>query len=259
MFKTGLKLWSTNKNYISEATKLYKQGLYNFIELFVVPNTYHNYVSLWKNLNIPYIIHAPHTHSGLNPAKKELFKNNIKLAQEAFYFADTLNAKFIIFHPGIDGSIKETARQLKSMYDKRMLIENKPYIAVSKINGKHPICNGNNPKDIKYIMREVNIGFCFDIGHAICSANSQNIKPYDYLLKFQELSPKMYHLSDGDINGIYDEHISLGKGSYNLKKIIELFSKESIVTIETDKHFKNSLKDFEQDIKTLQKLYHEKF
>ncbi len=37
--KYGLKLWSTNDYYISEAIRLYKEGFYNYIELFIVPDS----------------------------------------------------------------------------------------------------------------------------------------------------------------------------------------------------------------------------
>ncbi len=247
MYKLGLKLWSTNKNYIKPALELYEKKIYDYIELFVVPNSYDEYIRIWKNAEIPFIIHAPHSSVGLNLAKKNMFTENMRLASQAQRFADDLNAKFIIFHPGIDGDIKETVSQLNQINDSRILIENKPYYTIDK----KLVCNGYSPEDIKFVIDNVGIGFCFDIGHAIYSANAQGIDWYSYLKQFNNLKPKMYHLTDGNINGVIDEHEHLGVGSFDLERTIDLFSKNSYITIETKKSNNSSLNDFEKDIKFL--------
>ena len=53
-------------------------------------------------------------------------------------------------------------------------------------------------------MEESGCGFCLDIGHAICSANSLGIEPYSYIEKLVTLNPKRIHLSDIDIKSKYD-------------------------------------------------------
>ena len=248
MYKLGLKLWSTNKNYIKSAQKLYEKKLFDYIELFAVPNSYNEYINLWKSLNIPYIIHAPHFTVGLNLAKKEMLNSNLLLAAEAIKYTDKLAAKFIIFHPGIDGDIYQTVFQLNTINDSRILVENKPYFT----NDKKFICNGYSPQDIEFVLKATNLGFCFDIGHAICSANAQNIEPFDYLLKFNNLKPKMYHLSDG--NGLTDDHLHLGTGKFELSKIINFILPNSLISLETEKKFSDNLDDFESDILYLRGL-----
>lgn len=242
MYKLGLKLWSINKNYIKPAQKLYEKKLFDYIELFAVPNSYNEYINLWKSLDIPYVIHAPHFTVGLNLAKKEMLNSNLLLAAEAIKYADKLAAKFIIFHPGIDGDLNQTVFQLNKINDPRILIENKPYFT----NDKKFICNGYSPQDIEFVLKMTNLGFCFDIGHAICSANAQNIEPFDYLLKFNNLKPKMYHLSDG--KGLMDDHLHLGAGMFDLGKIINFILPNSLISLETEKKFSDNLDDFEQDI-----------
>lgn len=59
MFRYGLKLFSTNANYVAEAERLYKENIYDYIELYAEPNSYKKFIQLWKNLEIPYVIHAP--------------------------------------------------------------------------------------------------------------------------------------------------------------------------------------------------------
>lgn len=67
----GLKIWSTNTNYLKDAIKLFDKGYYKYIELFVLPGSYRHYIKFWKDLRIPFIIHAPHYREGMNLADKE--------------------------------------------------------------------------------------------------------------------------------------------------------------------------------------------
>ena len=250
MFRYGLKLFSTNDNYISEAVMLYKKNIYDYIELYVEPCSYIKYLQLWKNLEIPYVIHAPHFRNGLNLAKAGHAENNKILLGEAKAFADALSVDTIIVHPGIAGEIQETSRQLKKIDDGRIIIENKPYYSLDD----DLICNGSSPEEIKYVIEETGCGFCFDIGHAIYSANARNVDPWKYINMFLDLKPKMFHLTDGDFNSVYDKHDHFGKGSFNLKKIISYIPGKTIITLETEKKYTENLKDFEQDVLYLKRL-----
>ena len=249
MYKFGLKLWSINKNYVEEAIRLYEQGLYDYIELFAVPNSYQDFVEVWKSLKVPYVIHAAHSAKGLNLAKKEMFPENLILANEAKKFADELNAQTIIFHPGVDGRIEETANQLNKIYDSRIVIENKPYYGIYD----NLICNGSLPEEIEFIIKNTNVGFCLDIGHAIYAANAKKIDQVNFIKDFLKLKPKMFHLSDGDWNGVYDLHKHLGTGNFDFLKIFSILPDHVIISIETEKSFKDSLRDFEEDIIFLRK------
>ncbi len=255
MFKYGLKLWSRNTDfYFDEAKKLYQKGIYDYIELYVVAETLKS-LEKWKTLDIPFIIHAPHFAHGFNLAKEEKLQSNLKIYEEVKTFADELSSQYIIFHGGIDGDIEQTAKQLKSFQEPRALIENKPLKALpNKMNGE--FCRGYNLDEIKYVMNEVNCGFCLDFGHAICSANSQKIDPYEYVESFFELNPKMFHLTDvNDISSEFDSHPHLGKGELDIKKILKLLPKNAIITVETIKNHKENLDDFVEDMKCLKSLF----
>lgn len=243
----GLKLWSVNKNYIEEALRLYNKDIYDYIELYVVPGTYQSNIDWWVDLPVPYVIHAPHFGNGLNLAKKEKFGNNLLLIKEAQQFADRLKANKIIVHPGIGGNIEETAHQLQQINEERILIENKPYYAIFD----DLICNGNLVEEIKYILDNVKVGFCLDVGHAFNSANAHKIEPMVYLKEFMKLKPEMCHLTDGDYNGIYDNHAHFGDGNYDIRNILKILPQVFSITVETDKDSENSLSDFETDISFL--------
>lgn len=253
MKKYGLKLWSINKNYINAAKNLYEQGIYDYIELYAVPESFNEYACLWKELNIPYIIHAPHFLNGINFSNYEQEKENLRLAYDALKYADFLNAEKIIFHPGIKGDYKESARQIKLINDKRILIENKPKNVAVETNtlSLSDICVGYNIQEIRYIMEESGAGFCLDIGHATCAANSMGID-YKYQLEdFIKLNPYMYHISDGEISSSIDKHYHIGSGSYDFKTIFSLIPDDAIISVETEKNSKDNLDDFIDDVKKL--------
>ena len=192
MYKFGLKLWSINDNYAQEAYRLFESNVYDYIELYVIPDSYDNYINIWtklkSDLNIPFVVHAPHFKNKMNTAKKESFLTNINLANQTIKFADNLESEIIIFHPGIAGYIEETVFQLNKINDERIVVENKPYFALCD----DLICNGYSPEDIKFVMKNTGVGFCFDVGHSVCAANAQNIDPLIYLEKFVNLNPKIY-------------------------------------------------------------------
>ena len=277
--KRGLKLWSVNTDYYyAEAKKLYTQGVFDYIELYVVPETLDT-LQKWKELNIPYIIHNPHFAQGFNLAKKEKAERNREIYEQTKQFANELNAKYIIFHGGIDGDIKETARQLASFSEPRALIENKPFVALPNRMGGE-FCRGYNIDEVKLVMDTAGCGFCLDFGHAICAANSSyNMKHpspqsspssgegvemtlshqkareefiYKYCENFLQLNPNMYHLTDlDDIKSPYDSHLHLGTGQLNFNKILPMISENKPVTFETNKNSKEKLDDFIEDMNFL--------
>ena len=253
-YKLGLKLWSINTDYYyEEAQRLFSKGVFDYIELYVVPNTLAT-LSKWKELQIPFIIHAPHFAHGFNLAKKEKEESNFKIYKEVKQFADELNAQYIIFHGGIDGDINETARQLAAFNEIRALIENKPYVAPL---GEKRLCRGFSIQEVKRVIKKANCGFCLDIGHAICSANSQKIELYEYLSKFNELNPCMYHISGNFIDSDIDRHLHLWQGDFNFKRIFDIINKNCHLSIETNKDSKTSLNDFEKDIEYIAEFIRE--
>ena len=252
MNKLGLKLWSTNTEfYLNEAKKLFDKCYFDYIELYIVPNTLNN-LSNWKKLKIPYIIHAPHFAHKMNLSKAECFDNNMNLYNQVKIYADELKTEHIIFHGGTDGSYLETANQLKFINDKRSLIENKPFKTVIHIKGDYYI--GSKIEEILSCMKTSNCGFCLDIGHAMAAANSFNIDPYEYIKLLLQLKPMMYHLSDTDIKSEIDLHYNFGQGNLNMEKLFEILPSSSIITIETNKSAKENLDDFVEDIKYLRKF-----
>ncbi len=249
--KLGLKLWSINTDYyLQEAKKLYKEGWFDYIELYVVPNTLDT-IQKWKTLNIPFTLHAPHFIHGINLADKEKENYNIDVFKQIEDFFNELNAKYVVVHPGIEGNIEETMRQLKIIKLNKMVIENKPFIAPKKDNR---LCRGATIEEIKKVIQEVGYGFCLDVGHAICTANSLGKEPYSFLSEFNRLKPICYHLSDNFIDSEIDAHMNFGQGNYDFKRIFDIIDTNKNIVIETNKKSRENLDDFIEDVKWLKNL-----
>lgn len=244
----GLKLWSINTGeYRKEAVRLYRQGVYEFIELYVLPDSL-NTLPLWKELDIPYIIHVPHFAHGFNLANPQKTESNLAIYQTVRTFADELAARWLIFHGGIDGTIEETAKQLKSFHEPRALIENKPFHALpNRMGGER--CMGASPEEIQRIQDETGCGFCLDFGHAVCAANSFQKEPYTFIERFLQMTPTMFHLTDvEDMSSVYDTHLALGKGELDIAGLLRKIPPMAWITFETDKESPDNLHDFEKDM-----------
>jgi len=246
----GLKLGSKNTQYTDDIFTLFNEGFFQYIELFVIPESYNSTIEYWKQFSIPFVIHAPHSGTGLNPSIKENRNKNKILINEVFNFSNSLNSEFIIFHPGLDGDINETVFQLLPNIDSRCLIENKPFKGLDNEN-----CIGSSYKEIQYLITELKSGFCLDFGHAICASNTLNIEPINLINDLISLKPSIYHLTDGNFNSEYDVHLHYGKGDFPLRDLINLIPQNSKITNEAKHDFDNNLNDFKIDCNILKSYF----
>ncbi|MFC1644081.1 TIM barrel protein [Candidatus Omnitrophota bacterium] len=249
--KFGLKLWSDNKSYVEPAKELYKEGAFDFIELYTVPDTPEKLLKTWKDLNIEFIVHAPHYSHGFNLADPEKSDANIRLFDKARLFADELDAKYIIVHPGILGSHEAVIEQIKSFEDKRILVENKPYRALNM-----EICAGHDPESIKDIIVSCDVGLCLDIAHAANYAVNRGKGIIDTLDDFIDIRPKMLHVCGVDLSVEVDKHLHMKESDIDLGTIKQQLLNSGIeyFTLETPKDSEESLEDFRGDICLLKKI-----
>lgn len=256
--KLGLKLWSTNDYYIEPAKNLFSQGYYDYIELYAVPSSFDKYINLWKELDIPFILHGAHFKNGMDFSKKECFERNKILVDEAIKFSDELNSEYIVFHPGIEGCADETIRQIKIFNNGKFVIENKPFFGIPDNKNISKICIGATYSEIKKILEETKTFFCLDIGHAIYSANAQKIDPIEFIKKLETLKPVMYHVSDGDSESIYDMHEKIGKGNFPIKKVISILEGGKYILYEAKKNDK-ILESEREDFASLKKIINKRY
>lgn len=247
MFNLGLKLGSKDTQYTDEIIRYYDEGVFQYIELFAISDTYRERISYWKQFDIPFGIHAPHSAAGLNLACRENREINKLKIEESIKFADSLKADYIIFHSGVNGSCDEVVTQLKPFVDSRFLIENKP---IRGLDGS--ICVGATIPELDCIISELNSGFCLDFGHAICAARTQNIEPLYYIKSLKEkFNPCVYHLTDGDYKSELDSHLHYGEGSFPLKELLGFVPAGAKVTNEAKRNVNTCLYEIKNDSNVL--------
>ena len=262
MFKIGLKLWSVNTDaYLCEARRLFAEGTFDYLELYVVPGSQES-LPIWEklrnDLDLPFAIHAPHSFHDVNLADAANSAANAKAFDEVKLFADMLGAGKIIVHGGWcpeDGdpaaALAQLIAQLKSLADERFLIENKPYLPINNLPRR---LVGSTPDEIRSVIAAAKCGFCLDIGHAVASANAHAADWRAWLADFLSLKPTMFHLSDILANSKLDQHLHFGTGTLPLAEVVSMLPRDASVSIETKRDSTDNLNDFAKDAECLRRF-----
>jgi len=154
-------------------------------------------------------LHAP--FAGFNPGSgsKRVRKSAYALAEKSLLLADAINAKKVIFHPGLPPGSSE--RQLSAWL--KYNIDFWPNLIARSKAIDCCICIENIydtvPETLVQLCREMNsdnFGHCFDIGH-------WNIFGAVKLLNWlDQVAPDLKHLHLHDNCGDQDEHLPIGLG-----------------------------------------------
>jgi deoxyribonuclease-4 len=245
----GLKLGSNDLPLCPEALALYREHIFDYIEIYVVPGSYNSTISEWKSLRIPVIIHAPHTAHGVNLADCNLKKANLAAYEEVKQFADTLSAQTIIVHAGSDGTVDEVINQLALINDRRIKIENKPKKGLGE-----EICRGCSPEEFgKIFGAGVVSGFVLDFGHAVYYAAWRNLDYRTVIKGFLVYRPSVFHISDGKYGSHTDIHLNIGKGDFNIKEMLSYVPENAYLCLETPRNSSEDLHEFLEDIQSLRR------
>jgi deoxyribonuclease-4 len=247
--KIGLKLYSTDVALIPHSLKL-KGDVFNFVELYIIPGSFKKTIRAWKAIDIPYVIHAPHSFHGVNLAQEDKWETNRKHFNETRQFADELGADNIIVHGGNNGSFSETIRQIKLLNEPRIALENKPKLGLFDEE-----CVGWSPSEFRLALETGVISrTVLDFVHATCAARSLEIEATTLINEFLGFNPRVFHLSDGDAQSQKDTHLNFGKGNLNLKGFLSFVPKGSLLTIEAPRDPSHGLDDFAKDVFFLRKV-----
>ncbi|MHC1585406.1 MAG: sugar phosphate isomerase/epimerase family protein [Candidatus Syntropharchaeia archaeon] len=164
-----------------------------------------------KSFNLEYTVHAPITDVNLSGVHEVLRRASVKLLEEVIVAALDIEAKLLVVHPGYIGwlweqeikhavsSFKKSLKNLKDLseeYGIKIAIENQP-------NREYLLFR--TPEMISFLE---GVGFVLDVGHANTNGN------IDKFLDF-----KIDHMHVHDNNGEFDEHLGIGKGNIDFRKL----------------------------------------
>ena len=225
MLKVGLKLWSINTDILDQAFNAVLNDVFQFIELTPIPETE---ITPFINPDISYIIHMPPDKYGMNladPSKNNLNNQFLNLCTD---WADQLQARYIIFHPGF-GAHDAVAEFLEDLNDERTLLENMPRYGIHQED-----MVGYLPEKLGDLMAG-KFGFCFDFSHATKTAISIGVDFHQFLMDFLPLKPKVIHISDSHLDNDIDEHLNIGQGEYEWGFLADCILKceNPLITLET--------------------------
>ncbi len=241
--KFGLKLWSTNQGTIKEAADLIKKDIFQYVELTPIPNTD---MTPFLSYEIPYVIHITTERHGLNIADKKKEDFNLNIIDNCVQWADKLNARYMILHPGY-GSFDDAMDFLDLIEDERILIENMPKVGL----GDEKMV-GYSYEQVERLM-STKFGLCLDLNHAVKAAVSLKIDYKLFIKPFLRLNPSLFHISDGSLNYEKDEHLAIGAGEYDMDFLVKCVASNNSkhLTLETPR---NNLASFEEDILNLKRI-----
>ncbi len=240
--KFGIKIWSINKDLIKLAKKHFLKKDFDYIELNAIKNSFDKEI-LSNIKGITIIIN--YDNNDVNFAKEELYKENILAIKEAQRFADFLDAKYIIIHPGHDGYVSNVNKLINEINDDRICIENMP----GKTFDLKFYCVGRTYEELKKIKLN---NYCLDLPHAIKAAITLNIEIFDNIKELLKLNPIIFHICDGNLDNEVDEHLNIGEGEYDFERIAGLIgNRDAWISLETPKI---DYKSLDNDLINLKKI-----
>jgi len=178
-----------------------------------------------KSHNLEYSLHAPFADINIASPSKAMLAASMKRLKQSMEYANAINAKLWVFHPGAKTGIgqfypgadwKQNNKSIQQLWEEaeklglNIALENLPakyYFFMSKA------------EDFARFYRETNlpVGIVLDLGHANLE---DQIEPF-----FNLLTDKIVHIHASDNNGVEDEHLGIGQGKINYNWLAETLNK----------------------------------
>ncbi len=179
-----------------------------------------------KSHNLEYSLHAPFADINIASPNKTLLRTALKRLKQSLSYANAIDAKLWVFHPGQLTGIsqfypgaewKQNTKSIQELYETAE--EYGVNIALENLPAKYWFLM-NSPQEFLRLYKETSlpIGITLDLGHANLEAQ---IEPF-----FNLLADKIVHIHASDNDSSDDQHLGIGKGKidYNwfgetLKKV----------------------------------------
>jgi sugar phosphate isomerase/epimerase len=197
-----------------------------------------------KSYGLEYTLHAPFADINIASPSTPILNTSLKRLRQSMAYANALNAKLWVFHPGIKTGIS-------MFYPGRDWIRNQQSILLLHKASKEyglEIMLENVPEPYPFIMKNVenftkfyketnlDIGLVLDFGHA-------NIN-HEIEIFLRTFKGKIRHMHASDNMGELDQHLGIGYGKIDWTRIAETLREiayDKIVMVESVEHIEESL------------------
>jgi sugar phosphate isomerase/epimerase len=202
-----------------------------------------------KSYGLEYSVHAPFADINIASPSKYMLNASMKRLKQSMVYANMLDAKLWVFHPGTQTGIsqfypgadwKQNCRSIQELYETAE--EYGLNTAIENLPARYWFFM-NKPEEFVKFYRETNlpIGIAMDLGHA--SLEGQ-IEPF-----FNILADKIIHIHASDNNGFEDEHLGIGQGKIDwnwFSQTVRKIDYDKAVIIESTVNVSESLQKLQQ-------------
>jgi sugar phosphate isomerase/epimerase len=202
-----------------------------------------------KSYGLTYTLHSPFADINIASPSKPILNASLKRLKQSMAFANAVNAKLWVFHPGMKTGIS-------SFYpgeDWKQNIESIRLLQKTAEEYNVQIALENLPEPFLFTMKSVedlirfyeetnlNLGLVIDVGHANISNQIDR-----FLTTFKD---KIVHIHASDNMGETDQHLGIGYGKINWQQLAQTLKEiayDKIVMLETIEHVEESLQKLTQ-------------
>ena len=232
---------------MKDAERLVDEGIFDYVELLIDPKN--PGITPFCQFDVEYVVHTPHENYGVDIGHPEQRDFTLKMIDYSLRCAEDLDAKTVILHAGTD-SMENAKKILSDLDDLRIVIENMPKVG---INGE--ACLGYNSESMTSLTNG-RFKICLDFGHAVKASIALKNDYRAVISDFMEMEPRLFHLSDGDLKSVKDNHLNLDEGAFDLKYFKSCVRKSRFkeITLETPRQNPKSLEEDLRNIEILSKI-----
>ena len=198
-----------------------------------------------KSNGIQYTVHAPFADINIASPTKPILTVSLRRLKESMAYANTLNAKLWVLHPGNKTGIsmfyprEDWKQNIKSLIQLHKTAEEYGLnIALENLPERYGFLM-KQPQDFQRFYKETalsDIGIALDVGHANLEGQTEQF--------LKKMPDKIVHIHISDNTGEHDQHLGIGYGKINWQQFAEILHEiayDKTIIIESVQHVNESL------------------
>jgi sugar phosphate isomerase/epimerase len=202
-----------------------------------------------KSYSLTYTLHAPFADINIASPSKPILHASLKRLKQSMAYANALNAKLWVFHPGIQTGIsafypgKDWKQNLQSISSLHKTAEEYGVkIALENVPEPYPFTM-KNVDDFTRFYKEtsLDVDLVLDTGHANINKQIE--------LFLTTFKGKIVHIHASDNMGELDQHLGIGYGKINWQQLAQTLREiayDKTVIVESVEHVDESLQKLTQ-------------